>query len=279
MSDQSDLSGGQQAVATAADSAGKEFQVDITKGITAPGVGHTPQEKKPEDKTATTPKKEEVVVTQPSEKDERHFAQKVQQDFDAKVRLAKRLFEKDPESILELADEDESVANAVLRDSPYEGAKSVEQLRKVKEENLSDDERKFIKRDRKLSRLEQQLLDERILRLRGKNPDLQGDLETKFRELYGDERFESLVDDPEKLIGVARALTGTAPAQNTANDVAIGLLKQQEGSMPASGGSAPEKAKSKLTDSQRRQMKSFGHTEADYEKYLPKEIDHMLGAA
>lgn len=279
MSEVSDPSGVQQDVATAAAPAGNEAPV-IDPRIGNPNAsydGTAPLEKpKPGEKAPEAEKPKDA--TQPSEKDQRHFSQKIQQEFDAKVRLAKKLVSKDPESIYELAEEDESIANAILRDSPYEGAKNVEELRKVKEESLTDEEKKFLKRDKKLSRLEQKLLDEQVLRLRGTHPDLTGELESTYRQLYSDERFQGIAEDSDKLIGVARALTGKSPTTSIATDAALEFLKQQEGSMPSGSSVAPHTSKPKMSEASQRVMRGFGHSEADIAKYLPSNVDEILGA-
>lgn len=272
MTETNSLEGGDDAVAQASASDGNEAM----DGIASPAFNADGTVKQPE---AKKEEKKAPPATQPTEKDQRHFAKKIQQDFDAKLRLAKKLVSKDPDAIYDLIDEDETLVTHILKTDDSFKAKTIDELRALRQSEENGEQDPLIaSTNQKLVKIEAQLAEERILRLKGQFPDLRDDVEDKFREMYSDERFSDY--EPEELYVVAKALTKKSSTKPNANDVALDMLQSQEGALPSSGGgSGTVKAKSKLTNEQKNRLQQFGHSEADLDKYLPPNIDKILGIA
>lgn len=261
----------------------KEFD-ELAPTIRGPGVNHevltqetTKQEPKKEEPAPAEKKPDDTTQAQPTEKDYRHATQKITKEIEKKMALGRKMVEKDSEAIYDIAETDPDLAQKLLQEYDY-GTTNLEEFLQKKEsgaQTLDDVKGKVISTDSRLKKIEKKLMDERVLRMREINPDLQDELEEQFRELYNDPRFAD--EDPTKVLNVARALTGQTSQQTSTNDVALQILKSQEGaqtSLKGGGGGARKRTESPQSAAVRR---AFGHSEADVEKYLPPNIDEILG--
>ena len=249
--------------------------------IKAPGVSYeVPQPKKEEPKKETPApeiKKEEPAAPQPTDKDYRHAQQKITKEIELKLALARKMVEKDADAIYDIAETDRSLAEKLLEEYDY-GTKSLEEfLEKKESESVEDSEMKVrvLKVDKRLASMEKKLTDERIQRMREKHPDLSDELEREIRTLYSDPRFAEAT--PEKVLAVARAMSGETDPIASANDVALSLLKANEGASTSLKGDAGAGKRKDLTPQQAAIQQQFGHTDADREKYLPPNLDEILG--
>lgn len=246
--------------------------------VTIPAPGVSTEIGTSTEKT-TTAAAETAATTQLEEKDARHAAKKINDEVDKRYRLSKRIVERDRDAIYDIAEEDPELATRLLKDIPDYEATTVEELLEKKELGNGNDAltKKVTRTSSEVRKLQEQLQEERILRLKETNPDLQDELETEFRTLYSDDRFSDKT--PEQLLSIARALTGKlSPQQTTASDVAIDLLKQSEGVQTTVRGSTNSGKANTETDAQRAMRMQFGHSEEDMKKYLPENIDELLGA-
>lgn len=217
---------------------------------------------------------ESTVVTQPTEKDIRHFSKKINEEVDKRMVMARGFIERDPEYMYILAAEDPDVADRLLKlDSSYKAKSAKELLQKREKEQDTSSVDPIKEQDERLSLLEQELREERINRLKEQHTDLTGDLEEKFMELYSDETMVKKFNTTE-LLGFARALVNK-PKTDPSNDVALALLRQQEGAVPSvRGGSA---IKSDVETSEEKRVRAaFGHTKDD-EKLLPPNWQQLVG--
>ena len=224
--------------------------------------------------------KNTVGFTQPSGKDARHASRKINDEIDKRFNLSKRLVERDPEAIYDIAEEDPDMADRLLRDNPDLGADSAKELLASRGDSKGDLESvrtKVSQTSSEVRKLQEQLAEERFLRLKEKHPDLKDDLEEEFRTLYSDNRFSDKT--PEQLLLIARALSGkTEPNNdNIGTDVAIDLIKQSEGVQTQIRGGHSKDGIKHESDEQRSMRMAFGHTQEDFDKYLPANIDQMLG--
>lgn len=262
-----------------------DFVQDDGQGLKAPGVKQElgvelpkpqPKVEKPKEEAKVEDKKE--PDTQPTEKDYRHAQQKITKEIESKMSLARKMVEKDADSIYDIAETDPKLAQKLLEEYEY-GTKSLDELLGTKERaSVTDDDVKerVLSTDRRLKKIEDKLTDERVLRMKEKHPDMKDDLEEKFRELYSDAKFSE--EEPDKVLNVARALLGKPLQKADAQDVALDLLKQQEGVQTTlKGGSGAQKRSE--TPQSAAIRKSFGHSEADKEKYLPENFNEIMGFA
>jgi len=248
-------------------------------GEIAPRVDYTtppPDKKEPAPQSAVPPPAP-VSTPPPSPKDERHAQTKINDLVDQKIAVAEKLIEKDADAIYEIAESDPDLAVSLLkRHSEYE-TNNVEDLLARKEAGTVDLEGvagKVQATSKEVKELRNELMESRISEMRTKHPDLKGELEQKFREMYNDPRFKDY--GPDKLYKVVKALHGKEQQPSMANDVGLDILKQQEGAtVHIRGGEEPQK-KSKLTPDQRKVMEGFDHSEKDLETFLPENIDEIL---
>lgn len=218
-------------------------------------------------------------VQQPTAKDERHFSQFISKAAEKAYDMARLAVEANADAIYDIADRDPEMAQRLLKDYQL-GANTVDEL--LQKKNINDAEDPALaelkqEASQRMSALEKELLEERIFRLRGDNPDLNGDLEEKFREVYSDPAFAKF--DTAQKLNVARALTGKPQGQQTnANDVAVAILKREEGIVaPAKSASQPDKFKQESASF--RAMKSaMGVSDKDLE-ILPPDIDDLIAQA
>lgn len=220
-----------------------------------------------------------TTTAQPSDKDTRHAATKINDEIDKRFKLSQRMVERDPDAIYDIAETDPDMAERLLKNIPDYGASSVEELlenRDLKGQDLKAVKQKVSTTSSEVRKLQEQLQEERILRLQEKNPDLTGDVEAEFRKMYSDERFSDKT--PDQLLNIARALTGNATPtiKNGATDVALEMLKQNEGVQTTVRGASANQKITHETDHQRATRMAFGNTEEDFKKYLPENIDDML---
>lgn len=238
----------------------------------------TPESKTEGDKTppATTPPVT-TTVQQPSAKDDRHSQTKINTLVDEKINVAEKLLEKDADAIYEIASTDPSLAESLLKRHSEYGVQSVDDLLSKKE--LGDADLQGLAQQtqttsKEVKELKADLMESRINEVKAKHPDLKGDLEQEFRQMYNKPEFKGYT--APQLYKVVKALHGKESQQSTANDVGLDILKQQEGAtVQMTGASTPEK-KSTLTPDQRRTMNEFGHSAKDHEDFLPENIDDIL---
>lgn len=266
---------GSQAQAQAAGTAGnvQEYSL-VSPVIKAPeAMKQTEQEKQV---AAQQAQANEQAAPQPTEKDYRHAQQELGRQIDKKIKMAEKLIQRDPESIYDIAETDPDLANKILERFPDFGAKNVQELM-AKEglKNADDIKKAVVATSSEVKALQETLREERVLRLKERHPDLKDGLEEEFRRLYSDPRFSD--EDPSKVLQVARAFTGKISQESNANDVALAVLKQQEGATSTMKGSTVQGKTSQETPAQRAMRSRFGHSEEDTKKYLPSNIDEYLG--
>ncbi len=276
---------GQQAQGQTASTAGnvhQEYSL-VSPVIKAPGLSPEAKAKADQEKQvaeqqeqAKAQGQQEQTTTQPTEKDYRHAQQELGRQIDKKIKMAEKLIQRDPESIYDIAETDPDLANKILERFPDFGAKNVSELMaKNGLKNVDDIKEKVVATSSEVKALQESLREERVLRLKERHPDLKDALEEEFRNLYSDPRFADY--EPEKVLQVARAFTGKISQETNANDVALSVLKQQEGATSTLKGSTNQGKVINETPTQRAMRTSFGHSEEDSKKYLPSNIDEFLG--
>lgn len=208
---------------------------------------------------------EEDDSAQQTGKDARHATQKINEEVRKKTLIAEKLLEKDADAIYEIAEDDPKLAAHLLRRHTEYGASTVEELvknRDLEDADLSKTKKVVVKTTDEVAKLQKKLVDSEIRRLRGDNPDLDGELEDTFREMVQHPDYEDL--EPERILAVARAFLGKESPQKTskASDVAEEMLNAAQGSMPSAGSRVKKDTESEsITPSMRRMMQGMGLSE------------------
>ncbi len=229
------------------------------------------EEEKEETKSKSKDEEEDESAQSQTNKDVRHAASKINDEIRKKTILAEKLLEKDPDAIYEIAEDDPSLAQHLLKKHKEYQAETVEELvknRDLESADLGTLKQGVQKTSDKVEKLQKKLVDSEIRRLRGDNPDLEGDLEETFRELVQRPDYEE--HPSERVLAVARALLDKEPPQKTskASDVAEEMLNAVQGSMPSAGGkSKTESQTDAITPDLRRMMQGMGVSEETFRKH------------
>lgn len=229
------------------------------------------------------PQKKEEPATEPTgddgkkhlSKDERHASTKITELSEQRLKFARIAIERDKEAIYDIASTDRKVAEKLFEEYEYE-ADSLDELI-AKHENPGADAKTVqekIQNDERYSKLEEDLMSEKLNRLRQKHEDLDTDLEQEFRKINSNPLFESKTE--EEKLNIARASLGKTTPSSESNQVALDILKTQEGMTTTPKGGAEAKKKQRITPGSERHYESAGVTEKDLEKYLPDNIDDLM---
>lgn len=265
-------------VAPAASEAGNSQEKDPLSIGAFNGVTVTKTDgKKQELKTPPTPKEIAESVSQPTNKDERHAAQKITELSEKSISLARLAVEHDENAIYSIAETDPKLAEKLLLEYDY-GTENLEELLAMHENPKADPEdvQRQVQNDQRIRDLESKILDETIKRLRRDHPDLKDELEEEYRNMYSDAHF-SKYDEVQKL-NIARAALGKTVPQ-TSNQVLLDVLKTQEASSSGTTSSLKTERKQSIPDARRHLYEAGAVSEADLNKYLPENIDEILESA
>jgi hypothetical protein len=214
-------------------------------------------------------------LRQPTEKDARHFAKFVTDAAQEKFDIARLAVETDQNAIYKIAEKDPELAQRLLKEYDF-GTDSVEDLLDKKNVDASknpQEAKKEIEDSKWKTKMENELLEEKVQRLKLENPDLEGPMEEKFRELYKDPTM-SKYDIVQKL-NMARVLTGTPQTETNADNVALAMLKQQEGSMTSLKVSGKQEMQKSFSPEFKKMQRSMGVQDKDL-GILPDNIDEIL---
>ncbi len=204
-------------------------------------------------------------------KDARHANKKINEEIRKKVLIAEKLLEKDADAIYEIAQDDPKLAGYLLKKHTEYGAATVEELvknRDLEDADLGTTKKVVVKTSDEVAKLQKKLLDSEIRRLRGDNPDLEGELEDTFREMVQLPDYEDI--EPERIVAMARAFLGKeSPQKNSkASDVAEEMLNAAQGSMSSAGSKGRKDTDTEsITPSMRKMMSGMGLSEAVYKKH------------
>lgn len=247
---------------------------------TTPATTVTTTEQVNANATAVTTTPETTIGTQAgtrqlTEKDERHFTKFVTKTAQEKYDIARLAVEADENAIFKIAETDKDLAERLIKEYDF-GTDNVDELLEkkaiVSSANPAAAEKEI--QDAKWKQnMEKQLMEEKILRLKGENADLDGEVEDAFRDLYSNPAM-SKFDENQKL-AMARAIVGKASTKSNADDVALAVLKQQEGSMSSPKTAVkPDKTKSYSPEFKQMQ-KAMGVSDKDLE-LLPENIEELI---
>lgn len=238
--------------------------------------GKAHQVAQPQESAPQLPGKEEKAnPKQPTQKDERHFAQFVTKAEQTKYDLAKLAVESDERAIYKIAETDKDLAQRLLKEFDY-GTDNIEEL--IQKETISksakpEEVQKEIADQKWKQQMSEELLNEKILRLKGENSDLIGEVEDKFREVYADPAFAKY--DEAKKLAIARTLVGKENPQTSVDDVALAVLKNEEGVVTTARGST-KLEKTRVTSPEFKKMQSsMGIADKDLE-ILPENIEDLV---
>lgn len=219
----------------------------------------------------------QVAARQLTEKDERHFAQYVTKASQEKYDLARLAVEANEEAIYKIAETDKDLAQRLLKEYDF-GTDNVQDLLAKKDfsksKNPQEAEKQYEDAQWK-QQMEKDLLEEKILRLKGENSDLNGDVEDKFREIYADKAFAKY-DEKQKL-DVARSLTGRQSTQSNADNVALAVLKREEGIASSPKGATPPENTKQVSSEMKKMMQAANLSEKDL-NVLPSNIDELISS-
>lgn len=227
--------------------------------------------------TATT-EGTQVQPRQLTEKDERHFAQFVTKAAQDKYELGKALVEADSEAIFKIAETDKDLAQRLVKEFDF-GADSIEALLEKKTVAAAADPlvaQKEIEDAKWKATMEKQLLEEKVLRLKGEDSDLNGDVEEKFREIYNDKAFAKY--DEKQKVAIAKTLTGKNQTQSSADNVALAVLAREQGVTSQPRGATNQEKMKQVSPEFRAMQKSMGVTDAML-SVLPPDIEEQINAS
>lgn len=217
----------------------------------------------------------QVATRQLTEKDERHFAKFVTQASQEKYDLAKLAVETDKDNIFKIAETDQELAKRLLKEYDY-GTEDVEELlnqQVVTKSKNPEEVQKEIEDTKWKKDMEKQLMEEKILRLKGENPDLTGEVEDKFREIYSNPAMKDY--DVDQKIAVARAIVGKSTPQSNANDVALAILQREEGIVSSPRATSATEKTRQISPEMRKMMQSANLSEKDL-GVLPDNINDLI---
>lgn len=220
----------------------------------------------------------QVQPRQLTEKDERHFAKFVTQASQEKYELAKALVEADSEAIFKVAETDKDLAERLIKEFDF-GTDSLEALLEQKSVSTAKDPQlaqKEIEDAKWKQTMEKELLEEKILRLKGEDPELEGEVEEKFREIWSDKAFAKY--DEQQKVAIAKTLTGKAQTQSSADNVALAILQREQGVVSSPKGATQADKMRQVSPEFRQMQKSMGITDAMLD-ILPSDIEEQINQA
>lgn len=211
---------------------------------------------------------------QPQTKEERHASKKITELAEDRIKFARLAVEGNAQAIYKIAEDDPKLAEKLLQEFDF-GTDSVEELLALQKnpDAKPEEVKKQVVTDSKIQELEKRVLDETIKRLKKDHPDLEGDLEKEFRDMYSNPTFSKY--DEEKKIDIARAALGIKP-KGPSNEILLEMLKQQEGSLSPAKTRMPMEKTKRIPNDAAKIYKSAGVTEKDLEKFLPEDIDDII---
>lgn len=210
-------------------------------------------------------KAEEKPTEGVSEKDERHFSKKINEMNESRFSLAKRLVEVNSDAIYDLAEEDPKIAERLLKE--YElGADSIEELLEKKKDPDAEETviKKRVEDNARMSKVEEELFNEKLSRLKGQHKDLDDELAAEFKKMYSNSAFSGKSE--EQLLNIARASLGKTQTQKQ-DTSALEILRAQEGFFSTPKHTGELKKKQRIPEDKKRLYQKGGVTEADLEKY------------
>lgn len=216
-----------------------------------------------------------VEARQPTEKDERHFAKFVTKAAQEKYDFAKLAVEANADAIFSIAETDKDLAQRLLKEYDY-GTTDVDELlekRQVSNAKNPEDAQKQLQEAKWKKDMEKQLLDEKILRLKGEHSDLTGEVEEAFRQVYSDPAM-SKYNETQKL-AVARAIAGKAPEQNSADNVALAILQREQGIATSPRGAVQTEKMKVISPEMKKMLAAANLTEKSLD-VLPPNIDELI---
>jgi len=217
-------------------------------------------------------------VVQPQTKDDRHAAQKIGDLSEKRLKYARIAVESDQDNIYKIAEEEPEVAEKLLKEFDY-GVETLEELlqRKENPDAKPEDIKKEVQKDKRFQAIEKKLLDSEVERLRSVHPDLTGELEEAFREVYSDPHYSDEKKFPlEKKYELARVLSGKTSQTTTANDMALDMLNVAEGSISAPRATTVTEKRPLLSAELAKRIRESGVDPAKAEQYLDPNIDQIL---
>lgn len=217
----------------------------------------------------------QTAARQLTEKDERHFAKFVSQASQEKYEIGKLAVETDADAIYKIAETDKELAARLLKEYDF-GTENVEELlekRNVLTAANPEEAERQIQDAKWKKQMESELMDERILRLKGEDSEIVGEVESQLRDIYQDPAFSKF--DLKQKVAMAKAISGGGNKNAGADDVALAILKREEGtaSSPRTA-TKPENTKS-YSPEFRAMQKAMGVSDKDLE-LLPDDIDQMI---
>lgn len=223
------------------------------------------------------PKQEEV--TQPSDKDARHAATKINELNDAKMDAYRLALEANEKAIFKIAEKDPKAAEKLLSEYDY-GTESLQELlaQQANPGAKPEEIKRDVEVDSTLSGLKEDLFNEKVLRLQREHPDLEGELLDEFKNVYSNPYFNSKTE--RQKLDIARAALGKPQQTDAGKQVALDLLTAAQGSSgsPKEAG-ARESTKQALTAESRQRMEMGGVSEKDLNKYIPDNFDDIVQKA
>lgn len=230
----------------------------------------------PVQKVVQPPVAAEVKKEEPSQsKDERHFSQKINEMTDSRTSMAQRLVEADKDAIYDIATDDPKLAAKLLAENDF-GADTVEELLELRDnpEAKKEEIKKKAEENNRLTTIEEDLFNEKVLRLKTQHPDLDDDLVDEFKKVYSNDAFSDKTETQQ--IAIARASLGKTPETKKVDNSALEILRAQEGltTTPVQTG---EVQKPNMIPKERAEVyNSSNVSEADMQKYLPDDIDKEI---
>ncbi len=240
-------------------------------------TAQTQQSASPQGQSAAGQEGTTVATRQLTEKDERHFTTFVTKATQEKYDFAKLAVEADADAIYKIAETDKDLATRLMKEFDF-GAENVDDLLQKKNIQKADnpiEAQKQLEDQKWKQNMENQLLDEKILRLKGEHENIDGDVESKLRELMIDQGMKDYTDIQK--IEVARTLAGKSNPHSSADNVALAVLQREEGIVSSPRGTTTADGAKQVSPEMKKMLQAANLTEKDL-ALLPPNIDDMISS-